>query len=417
MKFRTGGKSGITRENLFRISASATEYGRPECIAWGNAPDEWINTPGKSIVPNQIRVLGKNLGNDGNLFIVLPDNATLDLGAVAPGRHYSLGVGATKHKMFIQANSAILRSDRVVPTAKFCVGQKISLSSFMNPPIDGYVQNLNAEWAPQSIFVNYIENWPNSAKKYLIDWSLLNQKDTYAWWVTGGEKKLRCDWNLTFNNGQTVKVHTVGRMNMHRPQVINFTDMPPHYAWINTNRLHLGRPWLQLGEDNGNATGSMGFHCDIKSDFSGQANWTQLINGFKNRDETYPLGSYSWSTDGQYWLDGSKWGFANEFYLNNSITVNHSPLYTEPLIFGDGPGWPVGLTVCTINDQFKTFVRFRPSGTDSIWVTLGRVDWSWSATAALGGQWGITSQYVPTPQLHDDTDFPFWLDYVISFDF
>ena len=152
MTFRTGGKSGKGRQNLFKINASATEYGKPGDVGTDVSPDQWDDTPRHGIAPNQIRVLGKNVGNDGNLFIVLPDNATLDLGATAPGRHYSLGVGATKHKMFIQANGHILRPDRIVPLAKFCVGQQIGFAPVWSPSAPPNVASTSYLWDLSSKF-------------------------------------------------------------------------------------------------------------------------------------------------------------------------------------------------------------------------------------------------------------------------
>ena len=38
------------------------------------------------------------------------------------------------------------------------------------------------------------------------------------------------------------------------------------------------------------------------------------------------------------------------------------------------------------NDSFHTFLMSGPAGTDSIWVTLGRLDWSWSGAAHRIGE-------------------------------
>ncbi len=99
------------------------------------------------------------------------------------------------------ANGWPLARDRLVLKARFSVGQQIHLDSYLTPSIEGSVQNAYYEWFLPNVFVNYIENRPHDAKKYLIEWSLLWAKDTRAWWVTGGEKHPRCDWFLTLNNG------------------------------------------------------------------------------------------------------------------------------------------------------------------------------------------------------------------------
>jgi hypothetical protein len=42
----------------------------------------------------------------------------------------------------------------------------------------------------------------------------------------------------------------------------------------------------------------------------------------------------------------------------------------------------VGNNYTSIHLKFNDYVRFCPSGSDSIWVTLGRADWGWDAEAS-----------------------------------
>lgn len=414
MKIRTGGRAGISRKELFTLDGGATRYGRPSSINWGNAPDEWMGTPMQAIPPASVRVLGKSLGNDGKLHIVLPDNAELELGLSAPARHYGANVQPTKHRFRIIANGIMLTPDHVARGATNCVGQKIILQSVLSPPTEYTDQSV--EWLLPALFVNFIEYWSFDAKRYLIDWALTYQQDTHAWWVLGGMKNVGCEWRLTFSNGQKANINTLGKMWMHRPSIVNFTSSPPFFVTITTNLNTLGRPWLLLGEED-SQDGYMRFAGTVLSDFSGSIRWTQLINQYRHRDD-YPVGWWTKNTAGQYWADGG------EFYVPETLSQDVAPNLPRTLTFGDGPGNPVGITQVQAIDSFKTYLRFRPAGADNIWVTLGRVDWSWNAfaTNSLGwpynnipSNWTITSSSVPNPSLNGDYEFPFWLGETSSF--
>jgi len=87
---------------------------------------------GKVITPNQTDFRKKH-GNDGNLFIVLPDNATLNLGATAPGRDYSLGVSPAKYKLFISGKRPYSPAGSCRSVGNFCVGQQIGFAPVWSP--------------------------------------------------------------------------------------------------------------------------------------------------------------------------------------------------------------------------------------------------------------------------------------------
>lgn len=414
MKLKTGGRSGIGRKNLFTIAASALEYGRNENVDWDGERDYWDSTPASAIAPTRIRVMGKWVGNDGKLFAVLPDNATIDLQASAPARHYNLNLSATKHRLHILANGTALAKDRVRPGANFCVGQKISLESLMTPPVGQFVQDHGPEWLAAGTFCNYVENWPHDAKKYLIDWQLTYQTNSHLWWLNSGPKGVACVWNMTFTNGQTVSVKEFGKTFVHTPKFIRLESTAPYFPWISRDLTTAGKPWLQLGGEVATEGGSMNFLAYVVSDYGGTIRWTQLINQYRYRDDG-PTGSWTESTDGKFEVD------AGEFYVPQTCSTDLTPGQTNWLSFADGPGNPVGYSLAESHDIFKTYLRFRPNGDDSIWVTLGRVDWSWQATASCPTgsplsweNWSITSSNITGPVYFDDTTIPFWTDKTLS---
>jgi hypothetical protein len=413
MKLATGGAAGSTKMNLWVISATATAYSLPWAI--GGAGGGWASAlTGTPIASQNISLFGKTLGNDGNLYVLLPDNATPDATPIVTGGgdFYSFTLSAQKCRLNIFANDYLLADNRVRPQAYYCVGQKLNFQGVFSPSPSG-LNYTSPIWNYSADYVN--NHWTdiNNCEEYNIAPIPAMSNPTVAWFYNKQTQDATATLGLycKFNNGQSVYLVRQGKFNVYTPEVIEFTNSPPYYATLDTNRFNIhGSPWLS---DGGASGGSMDFSAKIKNDskFSGHARWTQLINSYRNRDETYPLGSYTWSTGGNYWLDNQEFYFP-EF---DDVTINpHST--SSSLSFGDGPEWPCGLTVCTINDQFKTYLRFRPDGdADNIWVTLKRVDWEWHATAALSGAWAITSQYTPLAQLHDDNTFPIWSNNVTSF--
>jgi hypothetical protein len=87
MKLFTGGKSGVKRKSLIHITANALANGEPYAYPW-------TGTPTTPVDATKIKVLGwwlfgRHLDNNGDLFIVLPDNTERDLNLRVPGvKHY-----------------------------------------------------------------------------------------------------------------------------------------------------------------------------------------------------------------------------------------------------------------------------------------------------------------------------------------
>jgi hypothetical protein len=423
MKLRTGGKSGVNRQHLFTIGASATEYFQPDCISWYNAPDYWINVPMSSIPRDQIRVLGKNVGNDGNLFIVLPDNATLDLGATAPGRHYMLDVGATKHKLVISANGSPLAENRVRPEANYCAGQNIGFSPHFYPDLPtGTVSTKTVQWNFTGQFVTAWTQWSGlykgafyyGSKDYYLDNSILTLENSHAWWTRGSnpspeQETVTLGIMVEFNNGQNAFLKRRGLFTMYQPS-IDFHQNGQAAVYIDYIGIAVA---LRVGKNigSGQLTDLMSFAADVHSDlqFPGEVITTQLIN----RDASIDGIPFA-STDGSFWLDG------NETYPNSHDNViRQQPTAPEcygQSLFSDGPGISVQLASwASIHDQFRAYFRFRPSGGDSIWITLGRVDWNWFGNAEYTGlnpldpnSWTLTSSGVGGPNFTPTDERPQW---------
>jgi len=423
LKLRTGGKSGISRENLFRISANASAYGKPSWVGWLNYFDVWFDTPKSNIASKSIRVLGKNVSKDGDLFIVLPDNATLDMGATAPGRHYSLNVGAAKHKLAIFANGNPLADDRVRAGANFCVGQGVVFSPYFYPGLpSGTVSSKTVKWNLTGQFVTAWTQWSGlyggkyyyGSKDYYRDNSTLTLENSRAWWTKGGnpapeQKTATLGIMLEFNNGQNAFLKRAGLFTMYQPS-IDFHQLGQAAVYIDYIGVAIA---LRIGKNigSGQLTDTMGFAADIYSDvkFPGEVITTQLIN----RNASIDGISFD-STDGALWLDG------NETYPNSHDNVIRQQPTAQTCygqsVYSDGPGISIQIASwASINDTFKTYFRFRPGGSDSIWVTLGRADWNWFGNVEYTGlnpldpnSWTLTSSGIVGPNFSPTDEPPQW---------
>ena len=406
MKLRTGGRSGISKKNLFKISAGATEYGKPDDVGSDISPDQWDGTPRKGITPNQISILGKNMGNDGNLFIVLPDNATLNLGATAPGRDYSLGVSPAKYKLFIQANGHILQPDRVVPLANFCVGQQIGFAPVWSPSAPPNVASAFYLWDLSTKFVNHSTHPCGSCSvNYDVDLSLLDVATPAVWYVSGGNKNAYAHVFLHFSNGQSATVDASGQFSMFRPQILGHEQVIQGAVQLNTNSL----PTVKLGML---APGTDFIHwitdVGLDTNFSANLFHVQLVDWESMYDPTLLacISQYN-GTSGQYWLDNSAPAFGL-WPVNPDGAGNYKTM--QGISFGDGPD--ISGNFCSfvqLTPGFKAYLCFQPTSAGSIPITLERVEWSEHGRADLtSGIWTLTTSHIIGPSFSNDDSFPFW---------
>jgi hypothetical protein len=146
----TGGATGSKAQNLWVISASVTAEALED--VWDSYWDVPASSVGVGSVPaGQITIgnLGQ-LGSDGNLYILLPDNTTMDVTPKVSGNdQYSFTVTATKYKLSITANGQDLSTN----TPQFCVGQQVNLQATWNPPLPSGTQT-NYDWFASLDFIN-----------------------------------------------------------------------------------------------------------------------------------------------------------------------------------------------------------------------------------------------------------------------
>jgi hypothetical protein len=159
--------------------------------------------------------------------------------------------------------------------------------------------------------------------------------------------------------------------------------------------------WLSLGTPSGNDNdGAAQFSADVNSKFPGAIGMTQLVKGEVGFG--FPDGGLS--TDGKLFLDGSL--IYSQTYKD--LLDRGRGFFERATDFTDCPGALEGNNYTTLHISFNTFVRFCPTGSDSIWVTLGRADWAWDAEAAYdsGGNAILPVNHVTQPIFTLSNQFP-----------
>ncbi len=227
----------------------------------------------------------------------------------------------------------------------------------------------------------------------------LTQPETGAWWLSGGLIAVTCFPTLTFNNGQTVSLGDVhGNLYMLKPHITRVdTSNGPYGTQLLTNGLPPYLLWLDGGP--------MDFRVYISKTFPGKFGITQLVN---MSSETIVISPIWTSTGGSYYLDK-----AQEYYETNLIQITNIAPNEESnqgsQIY-DTPGQTLGTIEADYTGYWKDYVRFTPDGSDSIAVTIGRIDWNWAATALATPHWHITSDPsgVNGPSTNADDSFPTW---------
>jgi hypothetical protein len=415
LRLRTGGKALSSIRNLFCLTGSATNLNPNDTLSVDRFTGRYVymfeQSAGNNIASQNITIgsYGK-LDSSGNVYVALPDNADVDVTPyVAGAGYYDFNVSQYQYAFVITANSNVLSTI----TPEFCVGQQVTFSNYFNPPIpNNIVASAVIKWVFTGNYVNnYTPGSSGSSANYFVDPSLLNNGISSAWWVSGGASPpatytAALGENLTLNNGQQVIVLANGQFNMYKPTVSNFQTYPPYYAALvpTTNSPNE----LQLGGNGGiGNAGAMAYNLTVNSiaPFGGGANIVQLVNASRSLSASY--GGEQSTTSGQYWLD------TDGFYFNGDSSI-FSPLYYNSMEFLDQPGYGLnnltGADLCSIVDSFKDYIVFKPGGNNSIYVTLGRVLWSWSAsTSKTNGVWSSPTYQVNGPSSPDGSDeFPSW---------
>jgi hypothetical protein len=399
MNLFTGGKAQINRRNLIQLQCGAEAYGNLSPYAsLDRTLAPWVDVDILPVDLSRLRALGQWVGSDGNLWLMLPDNAALTLNLAAPAKHYDAWATPVKYKMTVTAND----NDLSVTNPEFCVGQQVNLQATWSPALPAGTQS-SYNWFALMDYVNTTlpPVNPDASSNPDIDPDLLTNNPTSMWWYAAGYKYVFCITSNLFSNGQVVKLNNFGNLSIYRPSV-SFVDGQDAIPMLYNG-------WMELGDDS-LGVNNMVFAAQVttQTNFQGVANWTQL----NNREASYPNAGQD--TDGQFWLDN------DQFYNTVSNLVGGVPYNTSidpqrTLQFQDAPGVATSILRVPLNipqsitDQFQTYLVFKPdddSAGSSIWVTLGVVTWDWTA---IKSSTSLTVTNVTQATYSDSDAFPQWV--------
>lgn len=119
----------------------------------------------------------------------------------------------------------------------------------------------------------------------------------------------------------------------------------------------------------------------------GTLRWVQLIRSLRKKTEMNGPERTISSTGGQYWLDGAvSYSEQGDTPFPGSIkTVTETDAPSQPLVLHNAPTVNVraGQTY-SVEERFKMYLMWRSDRPNCDWVTLGRFDWFWEASATRG---------------------------------
>jgi hypothetical protein len=306
--------------------------------------------------------------------------------------------------LLIWANSRLLQPDKVAEDAKFCVGQWLGFVPTWEqlPPYAGDPPGVSAppayDWTMSSKYVNR-RSQPNSAGcvTYDVDLNLLKYWMPNAWYISGGDKNVRLNLTLQFDNEQSAKVTESGKFNVFRPSarpnlITGLWYLDPRNGVLETGTLYTSLALLQ---------NPMDFKTEIYSQFDGQADYVQLLQGWNNSNILpSPLGNVPSDS-------------ADKTVPYGDIVPIGTGYWAPAPVYRDGPETVGGTTYVRLNYNYQVYLRFRPNGNPyNIPITLARIDWYWNGAASrptILDPWNITTNDCPPPTFHSDDTFPFWV--------
>jgi hypothetical protein len=372
--FYTGGKSVAGAMKVFGLSGIAHKL------------EFFPVDPGARLLsPGEFTIGGfGSLDSDGIHYVTLAADTTVDVTPKAAFHYYDGGANATEVKLGIF--DATTGNELTDQTTSVVVGQQINLYCVVSAPTPE--QPTGYQWNVPGIAISNFVITSSSATVYSNFPTTLSNVVFY--WVDGATNRaLTCSATV---RGQ--KVTGQALFNIYRPSV-TFTDQPPAFATNSAGFLALG-----------DGSGEMNYTVGVSSAFVGKTDYSQLINRIAANGRT------SETTGNQFWLDSFP------FYLSKAggsvyaVQTNRAKL----LLFNDSPGYELShpfSNTTSVFDRFKDYIMFRPdNGTPSnnIYVPLGKIVWSWSAsTTYSGGAWPPPTAAISRPTAPDGGyEFPQW---------
>ncbi|HRT09469.1 MAG TPA: hypothetical protein P5233_13900 [Candidatus Paceibacterota bacterium] len=391
----TGGRAGVRRKNLFVCSANATAVLHKGATPPYNAP--WLQGWTRWIAPQTIQLGGLGqVGSDGFLYQVLPDNETLDFTPrVKNEEFYHFGINQQKHKPKIFWQFELDTTDCTNTTI---VGQQMYLNFAFDPPLI-LPPEVTHRWSvPGDTLKRYWQFWSVTTnyciKEQLQSSDLATNPVAFYWINSGHALQVSCTADVA---GAVVLARTW--FTIHRPTATlitkSSTNIPPVHIATDAE----GHKALQYGEN---------LHTPGKDGMSASMTVTAPANGGGHVGYIQMLDQ---TTRRRLEEDGTRWITRGGQAFDGFIGIAAFPIgseETKELQFYDSPGqfvyYPpkVDSRWVSASDRFSLYVVYKPNEAgqgSNIWVTLRKVEWSWSGAASKdsSGAWTLDQGYPAPP--------------------
>lgn len=406
---QTGGKSIPGRQNLWQFNGGAQE------VLDKRATPPWYNVSTREIT-NKTQIALGSLGNlkaDGTLWIALPDDVDKDITPTVAGMSfYKFSVGGQKYPINIGLTTATTNANLDTDVPEVCVGQQATF--VLNGLPMGSISNMVGRWTLPAKYVNaklqYI-NGVTSPNYFVNDWLLQNTNQTSCWFVNGNGSHVLVGLNILFTDGQYASVAANGDITVYRPSFQDFSTANSGGGFTNSARTFI---WdgniLSYGNE------STGEHAQfwsamINSKYNGAIGILQLVNAEYTQNFGWcPDCRDTLNTGGDSWLDGTPTGsyqdpnnYTEFTYLTSVISSHTIDISDQP----EGNLWVASPINVRLFGQFSDYLRFIPSGSSSISITLATNSWSMEGLAKVTGGIVTNSTPIPTPLVTSDS-FPVW---------
>jgi hypothetical protein len=270
------------------------------------------------------------------------------------------------------------------------VGQRINLSATVQ---GGTVSN--QQWTIPEKILGEFETLPagrTPTTARVVPVVGLNTSSTnFAWYSGGGtDSSKSVKYTVTINGMQ---FEGLASFNVKRPS----TSMTANGG---TTKVDNVNPFLYLGGVSSADSGIIITRgsTTIPDGFNGNFQFVQLISGQVVR--TAVGGSPAVTSLGG--LDGCYPYILGETSMSDTPGFSLAPLGVGALQYGE------------YNGQWVTYLMFKPTGADSVWVPLKKLNWAWHGTATLvpassPPQWTLNNIMPPgNPVGVDTTEYPIW---------
>jgi hypothetical protein len=425
---QTGGKALVQRQNLFQLTATATEvlnklalpmydggmvyYGDGDANPNGHGYDSATQV----IPPQNITMDGKPVGSDGNQWRMYADNDDHDVTPrVKNNDFYTFNVSTQKYTLTILASSSTTNTDLSTAAPEFCVGQQVTLSPTWSPDVPPFTSTDNVWWHLPQEFVNQEINYSATCTNYVLNNDLLTNSVQQCWYMNGSGGACSTRETYHFANGQSASIAAAGYFTIYRPSLSDFTNISPtstnSFIWLAGNTLSYGDPVASVGgmdwkaRINSKYDGRMGVSQIFKAHF-----WVSpsllpdpintLSSPAADAGEFYDVGDAGYAPDGtqDYHASYTNYPALQQVELEDYPDLTYPPLaWWGEIQFADS----------------ADYIRFKQglgSGDGNIYVTLGVVHWQADGEYELSTFIPLfETNSTPAASAPDSSDdFPIW---------